>query len=310
MSTNKTDNKLIVILGPTSSGKTDLSIKLAKKFKGEVVSADSRQVYKGMDIGSGKITKKEMQGIPHYLLDVANPKRKFTVSQYQKLATEAIKQIQKNSKIPFLVGGSPFYINSIVNGIVIPEVKPDWSLRKKLEKKSNEELYLMLKKLDPKRAISIDKYNPRRLVRALEIVLKTGKPSPKINTETSRGLTSGSLTGTDILQIGIKKDFSQSQKLIQKRLQKRLKNNAMINEVKKLKKSGVSFKRLEEFGLEYRFVAQYLQNKITKQEMMDKIQKESEHFVKKQMTWFKKDNRIHWIKNQKQAENLIKKFLY
>jgi tRNA dimethylallyltransferase len=298
-------NKLIVILGPTSSGKTDLSIKLAKKFKGEVVSADSRQVYKGMNIGSGKITKKEMQGIPHYLLDIADPKRKFTVSQYQKLAIKAIEQIQKNSKIPFLVGGSPFYINSIVNGIVIPEVKPDWSLRKKLEKKSNNEMFLMLKKLDPIRSGSIDEHNPRRLVRALEIVLKTGKPIPKINTGTSGGLAE-----TDILQIGITKNINQLQKLIQIRLQKRLKNNAMINEVKKLKKSGVSFKRLQEFGLEYRFVAQYLQNKITKQEMMDKIQKESEHFVKKQMTWFKKDNRIHWIKNQKQAENLIKKFLY
>src|SRR3989338_9750335 len=160
-------NKLIVILGPTSSGKTDLSIKLAKKFNGEVVSADSRQVYNGMDIGSGKITKKEMQGIPHYLLDVANPKRKFTVSQYQKLALFAIKKIQNKGKIPFLVGGSGLYIQSIVDGIIIPEVKPDWKLRKKLEKKNNKELYSMLFKIDPTRAKSIDKNNSRRLIRAL-----------------------------------------------------------------------------------------------------------------------------------------------
>ena len=118
-------NKLIVILGPTASGKTDLSIKIAKKFNGEVVSADSRQVYKGMDIGSGKVTKKEMMGIPHHLLDVANPKNRFTVAQYQKLALKEIKNIQRKNKIPILVGGTGFYIQSIVDGIIIPEVKPN-----------------------------------------------------------------------------------------------------------------------------------------------------------------------------------------
>ena len=130
-------NKLIVILGPTSSGKTGLSIKLAKKFNGEVVSADSRQVYKGMDIGTGKVTKKEMAGIPHYLLDVANPKTRFSVAQYQSLALKAIKDIQKKNKIPFLVGGTGFYIQSVADGIIIPEVKPDWKLRKRLEKMTN-----------------------------------------------------------------------------------------------------------------------------------------------------------------------------
>ena len=130
--------KLIVILGPTASGKNRPVIRLAKKYNGEIISADSRQVYKGMDIGSGKITKKEMAGIPHYLLDVANPKRKFTVAQYQKLALKAIKNIQNKEKMPILVGGTGFYIQSVVDGIIIPEVKPDWKLRKKLEKKSNK----------------------------------------------------------------------------------------------------------------------------------------------------------------------------
>lgn len=305
--------KLIVILGPTASGKTDLSIKLAKKISArggpalgwngvEIVSADSRQVYKGMDIGSGKITKKEMGGISHYLLDVVNPKTRFTVAQYQKLALAAIKKIQNKNKIPFLVGGTGFYIQSIVDGIVIPEVKPDWKLRKKLEKKSNEELFLMLKKLDPKRAVAIDKNNPRRLIRALEIVLKTGNPVPKLR---------GGPSSTDfyVLQIGVKKHQNQLKKLISERLLKRLEKNALINEVKKLKKSGLSFKRLEEFGLEYRYVAQYLQGKITHQEMIDKIQKESEHFVKRQMTWFKRDSRIHWVKNQREAIQLIDRFI-
>lgn len=292
------NNQLIVILGPTSTGKTDLSIKLAKKFNGEVVSADSRQVYKGLDIGSGKVTKKEMKGIPHYLLDVANPKNRFSVTQYQKLALKSIKDIQKRDKIPFLVGGTGFYIQSVVDGIVIPEIKPNWKLRNELEKKSNEELFSMLQKLDLKRSETIDRNNPRRLVRALEIVLTTKKEIPSIK-KTNQ---------FDVLQLGVAKDFEEIKKNIHKRLVKRLKAG-MIKEVKKLRKSGVSFKRLEELGLEYRFVAQYLQGKITYQEMTDEIQIESEHFVKRQMTWFKKDKRIIWIKNFKEAEGLIKGFV-
>ena len=294
-------NKLIVILGPTASGKTDLSIKLAKKYNGEIVSADSRQVYKGMDIGSGKITKKEMQGIPHCLLDVSSPKKRFTVAQYQKLSLRAINKIHKKMGLPFLVGGTGFYIQSIIDGIVIPEVKPDWKLRKKLEKKSNEELFLMLKKINPKRAKTIDRHNPRRLIRALEIVLKTGKAVP--------ALTRAEKPNFDILQLGIKKSAEELKKSISKRLIKRLKNNALISEIKKLRASGLSWKRLEEFGLEYRFVAQYIQNRITYQEMINRIQIESEHYVKRQMTWFKRDKRINWIKNYKQAEKLITKFI-
>jgi len=294
-------NKLIVILGPTASGKTDLAIKLAKKYNGEVVSADSRQVYKGLDIGSGKITEKEMCGVPHWLLDVANPKARFTVSQYQKLALKAIKNIQKKNKLPILVGGTGFYIQSIVDGIIIPEVKPDWKLRKKLEKLSNEELFKKLKKLDPKRAESIDRQNPRRLIRALEIVLTTGTEVPALSRAEGQKF--------DVLQIGIKKSPEELKKYIQKRLLKRLRKNALINEVKKLRKSGLSFKRLEEFGLEYRFVAQYLQNKTSWQKMIDKIQKESEHFAKRQMTWFKRDKRIIWIKNYAEAVKLLDKFV-
>lgn len=292
-------NKLIVILGPTSSGKTDLSIKLAKKFNGEIVSVDSRQVYKGMDIGTGKITKKETAGIPHYLLSVANPKTRFSVAQYQKLALKAIKNIQKRNKITFLVGGTGFYIQSIIDGIIIPEVKPDWKLRKKLEKLTTEQLFNKLKELDPKRAKLIDKHNPRRLVRALEIILKTGAMVPVLKNNTQRFNT---------LQIGIVKDQKKLKTLIHKRLIKRLKNDAMINEIKKLRES-LSWKRLEEFGLEYRFVAQYLQNKITYKEMIDNIQKESEHFVKKQMTWFKRDSRIKWVKDYKESEKLVRNFL-
>jgi tRNA dimethylallyltransferase len=292
-------NKLIVILGQTASGKTALSIKLAKKFNGEIISADSRQVYKGMDIGSGKVTKKEMAGIPHYLLDVANPKKRFSVLQYQKLALSAIKKIQKKNKLPILVGGTGFYIQSVADGSVIPEVKPNWRLREKLSKLPLPELFKRLKGLDPIRAGAIDQNNPRRVIRALEIVMKLGHPVPTLGRKEPT---------FDVLFLGVKKDQKELEKLIQKRLMKRLKNNAMINEVEKLSES-LSWKRLEEFGLEYRFVAQYLQNKITRQEMIYKIQKESEHYAKRQITWFKRDKRIKWISSYKKAELLTKKFL-
>lgn len=293
------NDKLIVILGPTASGKTDMSIKLAKKFNGEIISADSRQVYKGLDIGSGKITKEEMREIPHHLLDIASPKRKFTVAQFQKLAVKKIKQIRRRNKLPFLVGGTGFYIQSVVDNIVIPGVKPNWKLRKKLEKKSVEELFIMLKKLDFQRAKTIDPKNPRRLIRAIEIATTIGKPIPKtsLNTQVFK----------DVLQIGIKKSPKELEKAICKRLLKRLRRG-MIAEVKKLHSEGLSWKRLEELGLEYRFVAQYLQDKIPYEEMVEKLEKAIWRFAKRQTTWFKRDKRIHWIKNQKEAENLIKKF--
>ena len=291
--------KIIVILGPTASGKTDVSIKLAKKFNGEIISADSRQVYKGMDIGTGKVTKKEMQGIPHYLLDVASPKRRFTVVQFQKLAIKATKKIYKKDKLPFLVGGSGFYIQTITDEIIIPEVKPDWKLRKELEKKSVQDLFKMLKNLDLKRAKTIEKENKRRLIRALEIVIKTKKPVPSLKRKPAQ---------FDFLMLGIKKSPEELKKLIKKRLLKRF-ERGMIAEVKKLKKSGLSWKRLEEFGLEYRYIALYLQKKISYQEMVGKLQKEIEHFAKRQITWFKRDKRVEWVKNYQETERLVKNFL-
>jgi len=292
-------NKLIVILGPTSSGKTGLSIRLAKKFNGEVVSADSRQVYKGMDIGSGKVTKKEMQEIPHHLLDVANPKNRFSVAQYQKLALKEIKKIQDKNKIPFLVGGTGFYIQSVVDGIVIPKVKPNWKLREKLILQPLSELYKQLLELDPVRAGNIDQNNPRRVIRALEITLTLKRPVRPLSRNGSK---------FDMLLLGLNKDRNVLNKLIKTRLLERLKQG-MIKEVKKMHASGVSWKRLEEFGLEYRLVAQYLQKKLEYDKMVEILQKEIEHFAKRQMTWFKRDKRILWTKNYKEAEKLLEKFL-
>jgi len=304
--------KLIVILGQTASGKSELAINLAQKFNGEVVSADSRQVYKGMDIGTGKITsdtkfstrkaKKKYifthKGIPHYCIDVASPKRKFTVAQYQKLALKAIDKIFKKGKIPILCGGTGFYIQAVVDGISIPEVPPDWKLRKNLEKKSLDELYQILKKLDPKRAKTIEKKNPRRLIRAIEIAKKIGnvpilkkKPLPY-----------------PVLMIGIKKERQKLKKIIKKRFFKWLKQG-FLKEVLKLRNFGLSWQKIEEFGIHYRTVAQYLQNKITNKEMVENSLKELQNYAKRQMTWWKSDERIIWVKNQKEAAKLVKNFL-
>jgi len=189
-------------------------------------------------------------------------------------------------------------VQAVVDGLVFPKVKPDWKLRKKLEQKSTKELYEYLKKLDPERAKTIEKDNKRRLIRAIEIVLKTGKPVPKLKKQKL----------FDVLMIGIKRDKKELKERIRKRLLKRLKQG-MIEEVKKLKESGLSWKRLEEFGLEYCWIARYLQGKIDYQEMIKKLQKDIEDFAKGQMTWFKKDKRIRWIRNYKEAEKLVKEFL-
>jgi tRNA dimethylallyltransferase len=290
--------KIILVLGPNASGKSKLAVELAKKFNGEIISADSRQVYRGMDIGTGKITKKEMAGVRHYLLDVTSPRQRFTVAQYKKLALAAIRKIQRKNKIPIICGGTGFYIKAVTDNISIPEVKPDLKLRANLEKRSAQELFGRLKKLDPNRAASIDRFNKRRLVRALEIVLKTGKSVPRLKS-TPQFIT---------LFIGIKKLPAEQKKLIQSRLQKRL-NQGMIQEVRNLRQAGLSWKRLDSFGLEYRWITSFLQKQINRQEMIFRLQKDIEHYAKRQMTWFKRDKRIRWIKNAGQAKKLIERFI-
>jgi len=309
--------KLVVILGPTASGKSGLAIKLAQKFKGEIISADSRQVYKGMDIGTAKVTRdkskiKEQKskiqsknkkgyfhkGIRHYLLDVASPKRKFTVVQYRKLALKAIDKIFKNNKLPILCGGSGFYIQAVVDGITIPEVKPDWQLRAKLNKLKTAELFNELKKLDPKRAKTIDKKNPRRLIRAIEIVTKIG-PVPILKKNP---------LPYPVLMIGIKKQKKELSSLIRRRFFKWLKEG-LINEVKNLRRGGLSWKKIEDFGIHYRVVAEYLRQKINKKEMVEKSIKEIQNYAKRQLSWWKSDNRIRWVRNYKSAEKLVKNFL-
>ncbi|KXB08837.1 hypothetical protein AKJ56_00025 [candidate division MSBL1 archaeon SCGC-AAA382N08] len=288
--------KLIVILGPTAAGKTSLSIELAQKFEGEVVSADSRQVYRGMDLGTGKVTEQEAQGIPHHLIDVVEPQQNFNVVQFQELVYHAIDNILDRSKQPLLVGGSPFYLYSIIDGYVFPGVEPQPELREKLQQKPSSELYQQLEGLDPDRAQQLHQNNKRRIIRSIEIARELGKVpdlknKPRYN----------------CLLLGVKHSREKLKQSIAERLETRF-DRGLIEEVKQLHRE-ISWKRLEDFGLEYRWIARYLQDEISKEEMKESLQKDIEHFAKRQMTWFKKDDRIHWVNNERKAEHLIEEFL-
>ncbi len=278
--------KLIIILGQTATGKSDFAVQVAKEIGGEVISADSRQVYKGLDLGTGKITTREMKGIPHHMLDVVSPKKVFTVQDFKTKAEKIIKQIEKKNKIPIICGGTGFYIDALLSGQVLPEVPPNKKLRVTLAKKSKEELFKILHKLDKERAKTIDKDNPVRLIRAIEIATTLGKV-PSLGT---------SPTGTyDVLYIGLTLPNEILKKNICTRLLSRIKKG-MIKEVKDLhEKQKISWKRMDKLGLEYRYCARYLQRKISRQEMIENLYTEIWHYAKRQKTWFKRNEKILWI---------------
>jgi len=276
--------KVLVILGPTAVGKSDLAVEIARQYNGEVISADSRQVYKGLDIGTGKITKKEMRGVPHHLLDVINPKKVYSVEVWKKQAEDAIEDILSRGKLPIICGGTGFYIQSIVDNITLPGVPANNALRKKLAKLDPSALFLMLKKLDPKRAKNIDAHNPVRLIRAIEIARELGTV-PKAKKVKSN---------YDFIQIGLTLPLDTLREKIHTRLLSRMKKG-MLAEAHTLHTNGLSYTRMEALGLEYRYLALYLQNKITKQEMLSKLEIEIGQYARRQMQWFKRDNRIKWF---------------
>lgn len=285
--------KIIVILGQTSTGKSDFAVEIAKQINGEIISADSRQVYKGMNLGTGKITKKEMKNIPHHLLDVASPKKIFSVINFQKIANKKIEEIIRKNKNPIICGGTGFYIDAIINGSVFPEVPPNKELRKELYQLNTVELGECLKKLDFERFKTIDKNNNVRLIRAIEIAKSLGSV-PKI--ETSKKF--------EILKIGLTLPEDILKKKIYIRIINRIKKG-MIKEIKDLHENGLSWKRLYNFGLEYRYISLYLQNKLKKDEMIEKLNTETWHFAKRQKTWFKRDKNIIWINPLKQKDKNI-----
>lgn len=284
--TGKEKPDIYVVLGPTATGKSDFAVSIAKEINGEIISADSRQVYRGMDLGSGKITKKEMRGVKHHLLNVASPRSIFSVEKFQKLGIKAIEKIQKQGKTPIICGGTGFYIDSLIYNSKFPSVKPDHELRKILSTWGKDKLFKELKKLDGNRAKTIDRNNPQRLIRSIEIAKALGKV-PKPSTPQMR-------FKTEI--IGLDFDDEILKERIRIRIEKRLKVG-MIKEVENLHKNGVSWKRLEGFGLEYKYIALFLEKKISKEEMINNLNGEIFRFVKRQRTWFKRNKEIKWIKN-------------
>lgn len=294
------NNKLVAIVGPTASGKTDLAIFLAQKFGGELISADSRQVYRGMDLGTGK-----NKTYPQHLIDICDPKEQYSIAEFQKDAYKIIFSLFKKHKLPILVGGSGLYLNSVIYGYQIP--KTSLTLRQELDKLSLSQLMEQLKKYDPKSYEKIDHRNRRRILRASECSIANRRPISEYHKKKP---------DFQSMILGIDIDRRYLYQNIDQRVDKRIKEG-MIEEVKNLLKSGISYERLQRFGLEYREISQYL-NKLkvegykpkTKNEMIEKLKFRIHNFARHQLTWFRKNKEIIWIKNKKQAEIEVRKFLY
>lgn len=283
---------LIVILGPTASGKTDLSLKLAAKFKSEIVSADSRQVYRGMDLGTDKVPPKIRKKIPHHLIDLLNPDQPFTLGIFKKKALAAIHDILKRGKIPFLVGGTGLYLRSLTQNYQIPALPPNPKLRARLEKeaqkKGTEFLHQKLKKLDPKTAAKIHPRNLRYLIRALEIILTTQKTKKE-----RRGKPLFA-----VFSIGIKWPREVLYERIEKRVDEQVKNG-LLEETKRLLAQGYSEKLPSMSSLGYRELARYLKGELTWEEAVLLIKKNTRHYARRQITWFRKDRDTYWVSGEK-----------
>lgn len=308
-------SKIVVILGPTASGKSELAVKLAKKLNGEIISADSRQVYRGMNIGTAKPEVQKTpkhsvaepviaDGVPHYLIDIKNPDQPYAVAQYKKDALRAVKKIIAKNKLPILVGGTGLYVKAVVDNLKIPEVKPNTRLRKILEKELEEKglgfLYEKLIELDPEAAYIIDRHNPRRIVRALEIAITTGKPfsqQRKIGDKLFNAL-----------KIGIDLPKEKLKEKIEKRVEQMLKNG-LVKEVRNLiKKYPSDLPAFDAIG--YKEIIDCLHGKISLEDAVGLIKKNTWFYAKRQMTWFKRDKEIIWINNSKEAFAICRDWLF
>lgn len=300
--------KIIVIVGPTTSGKTDLGIFLARKFNGEVISADSRQIYREFNIGTAKPkggwmrkngkSNYVVEGVIHYLIDVIDPKEDFTLSDYKKMSLAAIAEVLKKGKVPLLVGGTALYIYTIVENFHVPSVKSSPALRSRLEKKRTVELFRQLKRLDPQ-AAEITGQNKRRLIRALEVIENTGKKFSELR---KKG---------PLLFKTLKIAPALKQEEILKRIEtrtKRMLEAGLLVEVKDLAKR-YSWALPPMQTIDYQEFKEYLQGKESLAKAVEKANKAHKEFARRQMTWFKRDKQIHWIKDFAEAEKLVEQFL-
>lgn len=294
--------KILIIVGPTASGKSALAVSLARKFGGEIISADSRQVYRGLDIGSAKITKRGMRGIPHHLLDVASPKHIFTAHDFVVRARRAVEETSNRGKLPIVAGGTGFYVDSLTGKVSLPNVSANYRLRASLGKKTAKQLFALLKKRDPRRAKNVEPHNKRRIIRALEIADELGK-NPAQHTADHY----------DALWIGLALPEKKLEKKITKRIFVRIRRG-MVAEAEWLHSAaggGLSYKRMEALGLEYRFLAHFLQKKISRKQMIEEMRRGGRLYAKRQMRYWKRNRNIKWFKPSQKREmfNLVSKWL-
>lgn len=294
---------LIVLTGPTAVGKTELSIKLAKLVNGEIISADSMQVYRHMDIGTAKITHDEMQGIKHYLIDILEPDEEFNIVLFQSLAKQAMKEIYEKGKIPILVGGTGFYIQSVLYDIDFAETKPDNSYRNELEHLANEKgayyLHEQLKKIDPVSAEKIHANNIKRVIRALEFYKQTGKKISEHN-EMEQKKESPYNFAYFVL--------TQNRKVLYERIDKRVDNmvkHGLIQEVQSLYEKGYQKNLVSMQGLGYKEILSYLEGNCTLEEAVYILKRDTRHFAKRQITWFKREKEVTWLDKQNKTEDEI-----
>lgn len=303
------NNKVIVIVGPTAVGKTRVGIELAKKLDGEIVSADSMQIYRHMNIGTAKPTPDEMQGIPHYMIDIAEPDEEFSVARYKEMALECIKDIAERGKLPIIVGGTGLYVNSVVDNIEFSEIITDRQYREQLEKRAETEgtavLHEELKDIDSEAAERIHPHDLRRIVRALEVYKFTGKPISY-----HQMVSKQKPSDYDFIMTGLTMERESLYSRINERVDNMI-SEGLEEEVKDLVKNGVGPKSTAMQGLGYKEMVDYLENKVSYDEVIEIIKRDSRRYAKRQLTWFRRDKRIFWVDMKDGLEKVSKKiFIY
>ena len=298
--------KVIVICGPTASGKTSLSIELAKKIDGEIISSDSMQIYKDMSIGTAKPTVEEMQGIPHYLLDFVLPSERYSVADFKKEATKKIEDILSRNKTPIIVGGTGLYVDSLTKNISYPEIEIDLKYREELEnlieKNGLESLYRQAVQVDEQAMKNISANDKKRIMRVLEIYHQTGKTKTQLEAE-SRLIP----PPYQYIVFAIDMDREKLYERINKRVDIMI-EQGLIEEVQKLIEKYKEFPTAMQ-GLGYKEVVEYLDGKTTKDEMIEKLKMETRRYAKRQLTWFRKDKEIKWINGLAPLEQNIQYIL-
>ncbi|MBQ9737126.1 MAG: tRNA (adenosine(37)-N6)-dimethylallyltransferase MiaA [Clostridia bacterium] len=285
--------RIIAIIGPTASGKTALATKLAKKLSGEVVSCDSMQIYRGMDIGTAKPTEDEMQFVPHHMIDIAEPSQRFSVADFVSAARECIEDILKRGKVPILAGGTGLYVDSVLFNISFPDFNEDPEFRLKmqevLEEEGKEALHMRLFKCDPEAAEKIHPNNTRRVIRALEVCKATGKTFTQVSKEARR------TPEYDAYVLGIETDRAELYKRIDSRVDVMM-ENGLLDEVKRLKESGIGRDTTAMQAIGYKELYDYFDRHISLDEAVEKIKQESRRYAKRQMTWFRRNEDIDWVR--------------